>query len=78
MKFCIKLLERKNKIQKYKLPLVCAMAVLGMNKKGWWILKNYLFIMSKMIKIVWFIMIQLIMQFNDDQNTKKKKKKKKK
>ena len=52
MKFCIRLLEYKSKMQKYKLPLIYAMAVLGVNKKGWWTLKNYSLIMSKVIKVV--------------------------
>ena len=40
--------------------------------------KNYSPIMSQMIKVVQFMIIQSAMQFNENQNTKKKKKKKKK
>ena len=52
MKCCIRLLEYKNKVWKYKLLLVCVMIVLEINKKGWRILENYLFIMLKVIKVI--------------------------
>ncbi|RAK94776.1 putative telomere-associated RecQ helicase, partial [Aspergillus ibericus CBS 121593] len=42
----------------YKNILVCTMAVLGCSKNGWYIYDNYLLILSSVIKIARFFVVQ--------------------
>ena len=58
MRFCIALLTRKSKMREYKLPLICAIAILGINKKRWRTPENYSLIISRVIKIARFMIIQ--------------------
>ena len=56
--FCIELLNQIYHAQKYKSALICAMAVLGRGEFGWRDPESYPPILSRVIKIARFIIIQ--------------------
>ncbi len=62
LRFCIALLARKNHDNEYRMLLICAMAVLSMREKGWATPDNYPPVMSRIIKVARFMLIQMIMQ----------------
>ncbi|KAL8685459.1 MAG: hypothetical protein Q9218_007746, partial [Villophora microphyllina] len=62
LRFCIALLARKSHGSEYGMPLICAMAVLGMREGGWATPENYPPVMSRIIKVARFMLIQLVMQ----------------
>ena len=61
-------------MQEYKLLLIYVITVLNITKKRWQMLENYSPIMSRMIKVAQFMMIQLAMQFNNENKEKKERK----
>ncbi|KAL4788747.1 hypothetical protein BDV19DRAFT_395784 [Aspergillus venezuelensis] len=58
LEFCIKLLNQKIKVHKYESPLVCAMAVLGWGEKAWQDPNSYPPIISRVLKVARFIIVQ--------------------
>ena len=56
--FCIELLNQTYHIQEYESVLICAMAVLGRGKFGWCNPESYLPILSRVIKIARFMIVQ--------------------
>ncbi|KAL2802149.1 hypothetical protein BJX63DRAFT_415743 [Aspergillus granulosus] len=58
LEFCIELLNQKTKVHKYKSLLVCAMAVLGRGEKLWRDPENYPPIISRVLKVAWFMVVQ--------------------
>ncbi|KAL4981321.1 hypothetical protein BDW68DRAFT_196769 [Aspergillus falconensis] len=58
LEFCIELLNQKTKVQEYESPLVCAMAVLGRGELGWRDLDSYPPIISQVLKVACFIVVQ--------------------
>lgn len=51
LEFYIELLNQCHHSHEYKSVLVCAMAVLGQGKAGWWDPKSYPLILSHVIKV---------------------------
>ena len=62
LRFCIALLARKAMGDEYGLPLICAMAVLGVKGDKWATPENYPPVMSRIIKVAKFMLIQLMWQ----------------
>ncbi|CBF71862.1 predicted protein [Aspergillus nidulans FGSC A4] len=58
--FCIELLNQKTKVHKYKSLLVYAMAVLGCGKQGWRDADSYPPILSCVLKVARFLVVQKI------------------
>jgi hypothetical protein len=58
LEFCIKLLNQRHRSHEYKSALVCAMAVLGQGETSWQDPESYPPILSQVIKIAWFIVVQ--------------------
>jgi hypothetical protein len=56
--FCIALLDHQITHREYDSPLVCALAVLGVKEDGWKGVEQYPPILSAMIKIVRFMVVQ--------------------
>ena len=56
--FCIELLNQIYYIQEYKSALICAMAVLGRREFGWYNPESYSLILSRVIKVARFIIVQ--------------------
>ena len=56
--FCIKLLNQIYHAQEYESALVCAMAVLGRREFGWRDPESYPPILSRVIKVAQFIIVQ--------------------
>jgi ArsR family metal-binding transcriptional regulator len=55
--FCIKLLNQKTKVHKYKSLLVYKMAVLGCSEQGWCNADSYLLILLYILKVACFLII---------------------
>ena len=66
LRFCIALLGRRTRGREYELPLIGAMAVLGIKPGGWRSPSEYPPIMSKVIKISRFMVIQQAYQQVDE------------
>ena len=65
--FCIELLNQIYYMQKYKSALVCAMAVLGRGEFGWCDSESYPPILSRVIKVARFMIVQQVLWL--DSNT---------
>lgn len=51
LEFCIELLNQHHRSHEYKSALVCAIAMLGQGKAGWWDPESYPLILSCIIKV---------------------------
>ncbi|GFF62413.1 hypothetical protein IFM51744_10960 [Aspergillus udagawae] len=58
LEFCIELLNQRHHSHKYESALVCTMAVLGQGKAGWWGPESYPLILSRVIKVARFMVVQ--------------------
>ena len=58
LEFCLALLKRKVRSREYELPLVCALAVLGVQDGDWKWVDSYPPILSEMIKLSRFFVAQ--------------------
>ncbi|KAH2514652.1 hypothetical protein KXW40_007178, partial [Aspergillus fumigatus] len=58
LEFCIKLINQRHYSHKYESVLVCAMAMLGQGKAGWRDPKSYPLILSCVIKVAQFMVVQ--------------------
>jgi hypothetical protein len=58
LEFCIKLLNQHHHSHEYESVLVCAMAVLGQGEAGWCDPESYPPILSWVIKITRFMVVQ--------------------
>ncbi|KAB8199118.1 hypothetical protein BDV34DRAFT_231508 [Aspergillus parasiticus] len=58
LSFCIKLLNQMYHMQEYKSVLICAMAVLGYREFGWRDPESYPLILSQVIKVARFMIVQ--------------------
>ncbi|KAE8332500.1 hypothetical protein BDV39DRAFT_107535 [Aspergillus sergii] len=65
LEFCIELLNQTSYVQEYKSVLICAMAVLGRGESGWRDVKSYPPILSRVIKIARFMIVQNVLWFMD-------------
>ena len=66
LEFCIELLNQRYRTQEYESPLVCAMAVLGRSEKGWRDADSYPPILSRVIKIARFLLVQKALWMDPD------------
>ena len=66
LRFCIALLARRCRGHEYELPIVCAMAVLAVKPQGWRSASEYPPIMSHIIKMNRFMVIQMAYQQVDE------------
>ena len=66
LRFCISLLARKSRGHEYELPILCAMAVLAVKPQGWRSANEYPPIISHVIKMVRFMIIQMVYQQVDE------------
>ncbi|KAL8991046.1 MAG: hypothetical protein Q9169_007961 [Polycauliona sp. 2 TL-2023] len=66
LRFCIALLARKCRGHEYELPILCAMAVLAVKPQGWRSANEYPPIMSQIIKMARFMVIQMAYQLVDE------------
>ena len=66
LRFCIALLARKCRGHEYELPMLCAMAVLAVKPQGWRSANEYPPIMSQIIKMARFMIIQMAYQQVDE------------
>jgi hypothetical protein len=71
LEFCIALLSQSITRKEYDSPLVCALAVLGIKEDGWKGAEQYPPILSAVIKVARFIVVQQALElsepFNDDE-----------
>jgi hypothetical protein len=58
LEFCIELLNQRYRIHEYESALVCAIAVLGRSEKGWRDADSYPLILSRVIKVARFLLVQ--------------------
>ncbi|EAW15378.1 uncharacterized protein NFIA_047030 [Aspergillus fischeri NRRL 181] len=58
LEFCIELLNQRHRSHEYESALVCAMAVLGQGDTGWRDPESYPLILSHMIKVARFMVVQ--------------------
>ncbi|KAF9890012.1 hypothetical protein FE257_006692 [Aspergillus nanangensis] len=58
LEFCVELLNQRHRTQEYESALVCAMAVLGRGERGWQGPDSYPPILSRVIKIARFMVVQ--------------------
>ena len=66
LRFCIALLARKCRGHEYELPMLCAMAILAVKPQGWRSANEYPPIMSHIIKMARFMIIQMAFQQVDE------------
>jgi hypothetical protein len=73
LEFCIALLSQSITRKEYDSPLVCALAVLGVKEDGWKGPEQYPPILSAVIKVAQFIVVQQALElsepFNDEFNS---------
>ncbi|KAL8819264.1 MAG: hypothetical protein Q9223_002272, partial [Gallowayella weberi] len=62
LRFCLALLARRCRGHEYELPMLCAMAVLAVKAQGWRSANEYPPIMSQVIKMARFMIIQMAYQ----------------
>ncbi|PSN59182.1 hypothetical protein BS50DRAFT_658963 [Corynespora cassiicola Philippines] len=65
LQFCIQLLNQSITRQKYNSLLVCALAVLGVKKTGWKGPEQYPPILSAVIKVARFIVVQQVLELSE-------------
>ncbi|KAH2847064.1 hypothetical protein KXW36_008158, partial [Aspergillus fumigatus] len=58
LEFCIELLNQRHRSHEYESALVCAMAVLGQGEAGWRDPESYPPILSRVIKVARFMVVQ--------------------
>ena len=58
LEFCIELLNQRHRSHEYESALVCAMAVLGQGETGWRDPESYPPILSRVIKVARFMVVQ--------------------
>ncbi|GIC93753.1 uncharacterized protein Aud_010241 [Aspergillus udagawae] len=58
LEFCIELLNQRHRSHEYESALVCAMAVLGQGEAGWRDPESYPLILSRVIKVARFMVVQ--------------------
>ncbi|KAH2744944.1 hypothetical protein KXW10_000464, partial [Aspergillus fumigatus] len=51
-------IEKRHRSYEYESVLVCAMAVLGQGEAGWWDPESYPLILSRVIKVARFMVVQ--------------------
>jgi hypothetical protein len=61
LNFCIKLLNQKTKVHKYKSLLVYIIAVLSCSEQGWCDADSYLLILSCVLKVARFLIMQKVL-----------------
>jgi transposase-like protein len=66
LEFCIKLLNQRHRSHEYESALVCAMAVLGQGETSWRDPKSYPPILSRVIKIARFMVVQKALWMDPD------------
>ena len=66
LRFCLALLARRCRGHEYELPMLCAMAVLAVKEQGWRNANEYPPIMSQIIKMARFMIIQMAYQQVDE------------
>ncbi|KAE8383989.1 hypothetical protein BDV23DRAFT_189672 [Aspergillus alliaceus] len=66
LEFCIELMNQTYHAQEYKSVLVCAMAVLGRGEFSWRDPESYPLILSRVIKIAWFMIVQKTLWLDPD------------
>ena len=66
LEFCIELLNQRYRTQEYESPLVCAMAVLGRSEKGWRDADSYPPIISRVVKVARFLLVQKALWMDPD------------
>lgn len=66
LEFCIELLNQRHRSHEYKSALVCAMAVLGQGETGWRDPESYPPILSRVIKIARFMVVQKALWMDPD------------
>ena len=66
LRFYLALLARRCRGNEYKLSIICAMAMLDVKPQGWRNVYKYLPIISYIIKIARFIIIQIAYQQMDE------------
>jgi hypothetical protein len=66
LEFCIKLLNQRHRSYEYESALVCAMAVLGQGETGWRDPESYPPILSRVIKIARFMVVQKALWMDPD------------
>jgi hypothetical protein len=65
LRFCIALLDQRITRKEYDSPLVCALAVLGVKEEGWKGAEQYPPILSAIIKVARFMVVQQGLQLAD-------------
>jgi hypothetical protein len=66
LEFCIELLNQRHRSHEYKSALVCAMAVLGQGETSWRDPESYPPILSQVIKIARFMVVQKALWMDPD------------
>ncbi|KAH2644767.1 hypothetical protein KXW55_006875 [Aspergillus fumigatus] len=66
LEFCIELLNQRHRSHEYESALVCAMAVLGQGETGWRDPESYPPILSRVIKIARFMVVQKALWMDPD------------
>ena len=67
LQFCYELLQQRITRKEYDSVLVCALAVLGVKSDGWIGADQYPPILSAMIKISRFMVVQQALEFEKDE-----------
>jgi hypothetical protein len=65
LRFCIALLDHRITRREYDSPLVCALAVLGIKEDGWKSSEQYPPILSAVIKVARFLLVQQGLELSD-------------
>lgn len=66
LEFCIKLLNQQYRVQEYESPLIYTMAVLGRSEHGWRDADSYPLILSWVIKVARFLLVQKALWMDPD------------
>jgi len=62
LQFCIALLDQPARAHEYRCPMVCALAVLGVHKEGWMTPDTYPQMLTLVIKLARFMVVQLALR----------------
>jgi hypothetical protein len=65
LEFCIALLNQSITRKEYDSPLVCALAVLGVKEDGWKGAEQYPPILSAVIKVAQFMVVQQALELSE-------------
>ena len=66
LQFCVELLDQHYEVETFECALVCALAALSHDDKGWLRLVSYVDILSKMIRIGQSLMVQHTLLLGSD------------